>query len=232
VRALLLYVPPFEPRAVGQGAWRNRELLDIYFPPARLKLPQRGKSWRKQRLRGGSWAAEAAHLGRLAIVGRVEPAICRTAILAAVPIAASAVIVIVDAVEEDAAAPEPAMPTEIAIPVSQAGEAPPAADGVIAANGIIATVSREVAAASGEIARASAAYTSTAASVPAAGKHERAIAVRGRCSEECACRQRQAKSRRRSYDCSFYMHGVPFQKVHKPFPNEEHQQPQKFPSNS
>jgi hypothetical protein len=127
-------------------------------------------------------------------------------ILAAVPIAAPAIIVIVAAVEEENAAPEPAMPAEIAIPVSEARETAAAVYGEIAAAygvaatahpagtaapyGVIAAPCGEVAAARG--ARADAAMT--AASLRAAGKDERGIAVRSRCSEERTCRYGQAKS--------------------------------------
>jgi hypothetical protein len=128
--------------------------------------------------------------------------------LAAVPIAAPAIIVIVAAINEDPA-PEPAAPAEIAIPVSEARETAAAAFGEIAtACGEIATACGEIAAAYG---RAATAHTTrTAASMSAAGKDERGIAVRGRRCGERNCRYGQAESCRCSYYYLFYIHGVPF----------------------
>jgi hypothetical protein len=152
-------------------------------------------------------------------------------ILAAVPIAASAVIVIVTAVEEEGPSPKAAMPAEIAITASQAREA------IAAAYGVITTGSGKAAAARGEAATAytAAASTSMTCAAPSssmpADKHEGAIAVSGRRNEKRTCRYGQAKSCRCSYDYSFYIHRVPFLEDRKPFLNEEHRQPRKFPPN-
>jgi hypothetical protein len=99
-------------------------------------------------------------------------------ILAAVPITAPAIVVIVAAVEEEKSAPEVAVPAEIAISASEAREP------VTAACGKVTAACREIA-----TPHAPAAYTAwTATPMNAAGKHERSIAAASHCCDEWACR--------------------------------------------